>query len=213
MIRPNVIGPKLFYINPNVLSATTAVMAAIDEAAPSLLPSVQAYTATVREDYDSREVSFDGTADSVLAANMQVAFGLFLTPDNDKRNLLFQLRGSFHCLNTGAGRGFINSYFFFGRKATDNTVVSSVAAPANALAGFTIVSPTVHHEAADTDVIRIVNDFEKEIVAVELAGGFNWCFGFLLQNMSATAQSLNSGRLSLAFRKYASELTVNIPSR
>jgi len=213
MIRPNFIGAKSLYLNPAVSKLSTANLAAIDGAYAfdSYLP--YAYSATVSDTYDSNNFCLDD-AGANLVAGQRVSFGLFLSPQNDLKNLLFQVSGgakwrASHATAFGGVRGS----YFFGRKATNNTVVSDLASANNTLAKFTVLRSW---DSLANDGTGLASTFaqyiQDEVYALELSTGYVYCFGYELTN-HGSADVVMRGGVSLAFRKYNSELGVFRPSR
>lgn len=211
-IRPNAIGPKSFFFEPGLSTFTSAEIAAIDQSHnPSSLPFPYAYTATVRDDYDSRNFSTDsGASTQNLLAAQQFAFGLFLSPNYDLRNLLFQLSAHVHVASLGGDDAHpIRVIPFFGRTAAA-TVTSSKAAQSNLLSSWIQlpVQAIARHgdNAAGTIIANIVEvSVYQELFALRAStptlGTYPWCFGVLIQNTSGAEHSM-SFHASLAFRKY-----------
>jgi len=206
MLRPNFIGPKALYLNPDQDELTTTNMAAIDAGYSNASSSFKpyAYSATVREDYDTRRfVSAD--SGSVLVSGKRVSFGLFMTPDNDKGNLLWQLSGKLSLVNT-TELGLITSQFFFGRKATDNTVVSSKASANNTLSQHILLPYNMDFSLPGMEL-----RYESELFSLELEAGYVYCFGASIWNLGADATLFFDA--SLAMRKYGTEIDLHRPSR
>jgi len=210
MIRPNFIGAPALYFNPSSDKLSTANFAAIDATYTTDSISPYAYTATVAENYDAFNFKTDD-AGSVLTAASRVAFGLFLTPDNEKKNLMFQLSGRVQLESLAGGR--TGGFFFFGRKATNNTVVSDKTGVQNTLAKWVslpaqnfLVGP---NNAASN---QLSESIQTELFSLELASAYVYCFGYAIDNYH-TSNSTIRGSVDLAFRKYNSELGVFRPSR
>jgi len=211
MIRPNFIGPKAFFLNPGQDLFTAAELALIDgsrdSASANYLPF--AYSATVREDYDSRRFCIDNEN---IAAGVRASFGLFLTPDNEMKNLLFQVAGQIR-ISTAGDSGVIVPSFFLGRKATDNTVVSTKAGTANALATHILLpGQGSNHRTAGTASNLYTYSIQSEVFALVDTAAFVWCFGAAIENASGSTAALRAD-ISLSFRKYATELDVFRPTR
>lgn len=208
MIKPNFVGPKSFYLNPTIINLSTAEIAAIDTVFALGTVSPFAYTATVRDNYDTKNF-FTDNAGSDLAADRRLAVGLFLSADNEKKNLLFQVSGKV-IMNIAAGTAVVNGSFFIGRKATNNTVVSDLTAPQNTLAQFTLLpSQSGYRNSTSTSNALLSDSIQSDVFALQLDGGFVWCFGYMLDNPSAaTAATGLRGTISLAFRKYNDPLDV-----
>lgn len=206
MLNANVVGPKVFYLNPTSDKLSTANLAATDTAISDAI-SPYAYTATVRDDYDTFNFHTDD-AGSVVAVGMRNAFGLFLTPENNKGNLLFQVSGK--VILNGAGTTPLPlGAFFFGRRATSNTVVSDKTAPQNPLVAYTLL-PSMHYFQSAS----LTSDYvETEVFSLQLAGGFVYCFGYYIQNCSGANALTFRGTISLSVRKYGSGLDIYTPTR
>lgn len=207
MIKPDFIGDKIFYLNPSFTTVTTAVYAGIDGAIDNKLVLPYAYTATVRDDYDARNYEFE-QAGVTAVLGTRAAFGLFLSPENDKHNLLFQVNGKVSII-APAANGLLRVGFFFGRRATSNTVVSNGGSPQNSLAQFMYLPCDVMYDQASLNG-RVSASICRDLFALELAGGFVYSFGFFVENHAASAAI--TGFASLSFRKYRDEIGVFRPS-
>jgi len=208
MIRPNFIGPKALYLNPSYVQFSSAELALVDSVLTSHVIQPYAYTATVNDNYDAVNIGFDdSTTGSDIVAYRRVAFGLFLSPENEKKNLIFQVSGQASISLEDAGYMYGN--FFFGRKATDNTVVSSKAAASNDLAKWMVLPNATH---AATSNFGMAHSIETDVFSLELSGGYVYCFGYMISNPGAGNITMH-GTISLAVRKYNTELGVFRPSR
>jgi len=214
MIRPNFVGSPWMYLNPSADYFSTAELAAIDTAFDPAVVSPYAYTATVADDKDAFNFNM-AAAGSVLVAGMRVAFGLFLSPENEKKNLMWQVTGKAKLYGSGTGLATHGS-FFFGRKATNNTVVSSKASANNTLASYMLLPsksvqmPNFPTTSGTTTVI--VDSIQSNGFSLYLDAGYVYCFGYLLDNVTANNATLYGG-INLSFRKYQSEIGVFRPSR
>lgn len=209
MIKPDFIGPKSLYLNPASDQLVSADLAAIDtDYTVTTVIQPYAYTATVADNYDAFNFLFDN-AGADLLPNRRIAVGLFLSPQNDKGNLLFQVSGKVDI--SGGAVAITKGSFFFGRKSTNNTVVSTKVAAANSLALYRLLEckQKMSYISGTTQIIS--ESCEEEVFTLNLSGGFVYCFGYFLDNMSgAIAQSLR-GHICLSVRKYASTLDVFRP--
>jgi len=210
MIRPNFVGSKVLYNNPSSVSFTTADVALIDEGLDTSLCSPYAYTATVRDDIDSINYRLPAAGVDLLTIQ-QVSMGLFLSPDNEKNNLLFQVSGAANIIVNGSTS--FHSSFFFGRKATNNTVSSTKAGVANTLDKFILLPTSRANTLNSATTISLVGDsIEKEILSIYSSGAYVYCFGFIIRNYSGSTITMK-GSIDLSFRKYQSEIGVFRPSR
>jgi len=199
-MRPDPVGPKVLYFNPSSDKLSTANLAAIDSVHATDTVQPYAYTATVRDDYDAFNFLTDDAA-SNLVTDRRVAFGLFLSPQNDLKSFMFQLYGK-ACFLVGGTNVTPKGSFFFGRKATNNTVTSDKASANNTLAKW-IYLPSIHTSDRLGTGNRVYTDeINTELFSYELSGGFVYCFGFMMDNNGAADISLKGG-VSLAFRKYS----------
>jgi len=213
MIKPDVVGSKAMFFNPGVSTFTAAELALIDgsrdSAASNYLP--YAHSATVRTDYDSRRFCIDAEA---IAADTRVSFGLFLTPENEKGNMMFQVSGQCR-IYTPVDNGGIIPSFFFGRKATNNTVVSSKAGANNALAVLTLLPPTA--VSTRGSYVDEVNSIDYAIETTVLAENdytnypYVWCFGVALDNADNSDITVRAD-CSLAVRKHGKSFPVYLPA-
>lgn len=205
-MKPNVVGPKILYLNPSTDRFTTAEIALIDTNISATDIKPYAYTATVRDDYDAFNFATDD-AGSTLVPSVRVAWGLFLSPQNEKGNLLFQLSGKAHFTSSLTG-GLVSGGFFFGRKATNNTVTSSKAGTANTLDKF-IILPSNSQIAPNVPGL-IADSIQSEIFTLAVTGGYVYCFGYFLQNGAGSNTTL-LGKVDLAIRKWTEPINVFTP--
>jgi hypothetical protein len=214
-MKPNSVGKKHLYFNPGTaVSFNTTELAAIDStlgnAPESLYP--YAYTATVRDDYDTMNFSTGSYNVSDVAAQRNLAWGVFLSPENDKKNLLFQASGVLDLQCDSALDDYMQCGFFFGRTAS-SVITSTKAATANQLAkGIWLPGHSSVTVGGFTGQPRYMSiGFEGEIFSYYLNGGYNYCFGVWVQNPGAAVGSVSlKGTISL--RKYSTELGVFRPS-
>lgn len=210
MIRPNFIDSKTLYLNPGFDAFTTAEIALIDSPNSNNVVNPYAYTAAVREDYDAFNF-YASDSGANLAAGQRVAFGLFLTADNLKGNLLFQLYGKAR-FNLSGTNTAIHGTFIFGRRAVSDVVVSSKAGPNNLLSTFIGVPSMSLVNTGLSTAGLLVDSVETELFSLKLDAGFVYCFAYMMSNYSASPVTLLGG-VSLAFRKYQSEIGVFRPAR
>lgn len=215
-MRPDSVGKKILWLNPgvNTTTFTTADLAAIDTVANTAASNIApyAYTATVRDDYDTARYANAGIAAIDLLSTQRVAFGVFLSPENDKGNLLFQLSANVNVLGDIANDDNLRVRFFFGRKATNNTVVSSKAAVSNSLANYIWLPNNIAFcSGALGFPSQISSNIESELFGLTLSGGFVWCFGFAIDNMSANTASIQFDS-SISCNKYRGVLEHFRPS-
>lgn len=218
MFQPDFVGRQILYLNPTGTGTkiSTANLAAIDTTAGAMdVISPYAYTATVRDDYDAQNfILADAGAD--IVSGKRIAFGLFLSPDLEKKSLLWRVSGKALFSNLVGANPHINFSFFFGRKATDNTVVSSLAGVNNQLAKYMLlpsqsnrylVSPASGSGAGFT----MSDEIESQVFTLDPgATDYVYCFGFFMDNYGAADITLN-GAVSLSVQKYRSELGVFMP--
>lgn len=207
MIKPDFVGPQALYFNPVLATPkfTTANIAAISTAVGAMdVISPYAYTATVSDEYDSSNFLL-ADAGAELDAAKRLAVGLFLTPDNDLGNLLFQVSGSVHINSEEDTNSDFAGRFFFGRKATNNTVVSDLTAPQNTLAKYTIL-PSVSSWLMNVTKYTHLNDsIQSQVFSLKVAAGYVYCFGYMLDNFGGNTPLCN-GIISLAVRKYRTSI-------
>lgn len=212
-MRPNEVGPKSFFLNHLGEVFTSGEFAAIDTpfvVSNTPIISPYAYTSTVRTDYDGHNFFTDYTLGCDLIGLGCVSFGLFLTPENDKpSNLLFQVAGRASWLSYQEVMPKGN--FFFGRKATNNTVVSSKAAPSNQLAAYSLL-PSKSSFGSTITAFSMNDAIESDLFSLRLDTGFVYCFGYTLENHWVDPINVHGG-VSLSFRKFSSELRSYDPSR
>lgn len=202
-MKPNFLGSKSMFFNPSIISFNTAEIGLIDTAISPSVISPYAYTAVVRDDYDAANFNLDAAGVS-LVAGQRVAFGLFLSPQNHLGNLLFQLTGKVMLTATLGTFGGLTGSFFFGRKATNNTVVSSKAAASNTLASYMLL-PSTAVNMVTSGAPGVLNDnLESELFSLYLEDGFVYCFGYLLDSVQVASAIV--GGMSLALRKYSTEI-------
>jgi len=213
MIRANVIGSKIFYLNPGNTTFDSTIIAAIDSTCTPAAANVKpyAYSATVRDDYDARNFFVDKGTVGTIVSGQRLAFGLFLSPENNKGNLLFQLSGRLMCQ---FDINYLNAHFFFGRKATNNTVVSDTASANNALDKYMILPCTTESLSVDdsSDDLFSVMNIQTELVTLSESDGYVYCFGVMIDNLAGSNRTFGMD-CSLSIRKYGSEFPAFIPVR
>jgi len=206
MIRPNFIGNKVDYLNiGTTVSPTSANIAALDSSWGTETIYPYAASATVRENYDALNIYAHGQ-DFVFTN--KAAFGVFLTPDNEKGNLLFQFSGCMTVQSLSNSANF-HPYFFFGRKATNNTVVSDLTSQNNALDKY-IILPTQITNGTSANMTISCN---TEIIGAYQSGGYNWCAGIVFSCGGAANVTFYNLKATVMLRKYQSEIGVYRPSR
>jgi len=210
MLRPNFIGSKSLYLNPAFVSFTTAELALIGTTTPNTTVQPYAYTATVRDDYDAMNITIPTRNQAVTT---RLAFGVFLSPENEKGNLIFQVSGNVQDIHSASASAYPTCSFFFGRKATNNTVVSSKAGANNDLAAYMLLPVKSHSNQAPGTTGKMNVSVETEVFSVGLSGGYVYCFGFYIDNPIGAGIITHDLQASLAMRKYSSELGVFRPSR
>jgi len=205
MLKANIIGSKAFHLNPGQTSYDAAAVAAGSSSDSYLVGQMQpnAYTATVREDYDARTFISDATVDFI--ANNRFACGLFLTPENNKGNLLFQLSGE--VIVTADAGASLNGGFIFGRKATNNTV----AVGPNALASYSRVPYKSLMQFNDGVNFCMRYSVETELFTLQQAAGFVYCFAFDIVNNAGTDGTSGRFCATLSVRKFSTALDVFVP--
>ena len=130
-VIPNLSGPKVYLDDPAFVDFTGAELALIDSSDASATVYPYAYTATVAEDFDETNCSLLNVN---IAANQKVAFGVFLTSDDEKGNLMFEISGAV----AGTMSPSIVTYAIFGR-CNASTVTSTKAGTANQLSTYTLL--------------------------------------------------------------------------
>lgn len=221
-IKPDYIGKKCLYLNPSEVSFTSAELALIDTAINPVVANISpyGYTSTVRDDYDTVRIVSAATNTAVVAAN-RASFGLFLSPENDKKNFLFQVTGTVRWTMTAAAGVYTNlqAGFFFGRKATNNTVTSSKAGVNNTLEKVMFLPPTSYNFSPITWDVSVpepvggpslICGIESEIFTLAEADKFVYCFGACLENCGSN--NVNGiFDISLSVRKYGKNLATYNP--
>lgn len=214
MLRPNIVGPQGLYLNPAMTQLTSANIAATDETYNMDILNPYAYSAVVSDNYDAHNF-FLADAGSSFVNGTQWACGLFLTPQNEKKNMVFQVSGSFSFASAIVDQSqVLGVRYFFGRAAS-NTVVSDLTGVQNPLAKYMYLpmnSQTSGYQQALVAAGYVVQgSIESQVFTLELVGGFNYCFGMVVYYSGAT--QIWRGGCSLAVRKYGTELGVFTPSR
>jgi len=92
--------------------------------------------------------------------------------------------------------------FFFGRKATNNTVVASKASAENALANHILLPSHFSTNSA----LHKQYSIETELFALNETAGYVYCFGILIPNYGSAVTA--EFDISLAIRKYSEPLSV-----
>jgi hypothetical protein len=131
MIRPDLVGRNLLYNDPTNVSFTTAELGLIDSSRDTRTMYPYAHTATLADNED--EVNID-IAGQDIASSSKVAFGLFLSKELTKGNMLFNIQA---CVSGNTTNTAIQWYPFFGRTSS-STITSTKATTANELDNYII---------------------------------------------------------------------------
>lgn len=208
-MKPNIVGKKTMAMSSNLAigfeSFTTAELANIDSTYSDEAVYPWARSATVREDYDCINVRLHS---SDIAIGSKIAFGVFLSPNNEKGNLMFQVSGR---SQFNASAGSFSAYWILGRKKTNNTVVSSKAAASNELEKYQLIhSWDTYYSNSGAYKSSILD----EIFSFEKSGAYVYCLALVIQNSNgAAATTLYGSFISIQLRKYVSELSYYNASR
>lgn len=202
-MKPSITGPKIIFSNPSAVTFTSAEIALIDDPLSANTIKPYAQSATVQSHYDSMHVVPDLACAQV--ANSRVAWGVFLTPGNDFKNLLFQVSGRARFYITGTSV-LASGFFFFGRRASSDTVVSSKASANNTLDKW-IVLPSRSNSNQLSNPCYIHDSICDEIWAERDASGYVWCFGYALDNLSGANAIGVNGFVDFSLRKWDSPVS------
>lgn len=204
-------GSILYYTPPNVQEITSAEFNLIDDANTTTNLKPQAYSATVQNGQDARRINTP-VAGWSIAASVQAAFGLFLSSENSKGAFMHQVKGYANLLIEGSGFDQISARYFFGRRATSDTVVASLAAADNQLEHW-ILLPT----KSDSSHINVTGSrlplrlsCDEIIYTPKDTGDFVYCFGIQIYNHSASTATIK-GSISLDYRKDTDSLVCYHP--
>jgi len=175
-------------------------MALIDAAVSAHTIYPYARTASVPE-VSNEENIFINLQD--LALGMKIGTGIFLTPDNNKGNLMFNAQGS---IVIGAASAGMSAYPIFGR--TDaSAVTSSKTGVENELAEYKMIAQS-HFQS---DNVLVVS-FNTQIFGEWQDGANNWCLAWVIANTTGGAITF-SANASLAIQKYSVATDVYRPER
>jgi len=202
MLRPSFTGNIHYMKNPAVTALTTANIIAIDGASGAgTVFQPYAYTATVVDDKEEHNYCIDGQD---LGANLKVCFGIFLSAEDTKRNMMFNIQGA---LSYKGSSHSVKIYPIFGiTNAT--TVTSTLIAQANDLDYWKIISCEGVSAGASAKFIT----FNTQIVIEGRSDAKLKCLAWVLDNESG-AGSTNYVLSSLSMQKYTETTDVFKPDR
>lgn len=201
MIRPDFVGKKIIFEKPNKLMTTTSINAAVDSTIANADIYPQAYTETVNDNFDERIVLTDGACN--IATGNKLAFGLFLSPENEKNGLMFNVSGG---VFTRSGSGSVGITFFFGRQA-GTTVTSSTGTPENQMEDYIVLGC---EEGGYTNHRSV--KLNEQIFAKRVGDGGNFVFGVLIRNLAGSDDQLYLD-LYLSFQKFGQNIDCFRPDR
>jgi len=178
--RPNLIGSKDFFSVGNETLLTTVICAAIDSACSSTDIYPNAYTATLQDERDERQVR-TVQADCDLVGGMRVAFGCFL-PDTilTHGNIIYSCKGALNVRVEDASA--VKIYPIFGQ-CDASTVTASTSAASNKLSSYKIIPHSVNY----TDITAwghvISLSVDHEVVKIGTTGGTDpLFFGWVIES-------------------------------
>lgn len=199
MLRFNLSEAKPFFVVPNHLVFSSALMASNDEDVYSTTHSPYIYSATIQDDAD--HITFVKISnDTALVSGMKNSFALALPALSERGTQLFHLNAQ---VSAHFATGFVSVYCFIGVL----TATSISAGAKNALASYFLVpskavaiSDRVISLSVDTDFMVIPPVTENPIV-----------FGVTFENYAGANQNGNF-RASLGFQKNYSNISVYDPA-
>lgn len=191
MRKVNLLNNPVIYSTPDSDDFSTAELALIDDSYLGNAQKPNAYTATVKDDYESRRVFFNDPPD--IATVMKAGFGLFLSNEgNLKGNMMFTCVASMNLIVETTP--LFTAYALFGRTSA-STITSSKSAADNALVNWAILPSSLQLE--DNTLNLSVN---TNVIAEAQTADEVFCFAVFLSNGTAGAVSLIGG-LHMTFIK------------
>jgi len=220
-IKPGSIGKRPIWEIGGQNSYTGAQLLAMDGPwgdanGHSLWPV--AYTATLDERSDGRVYRVNNNSTYTFPASMAISWGLFLTPDDVLKSLLFWCSGGVNYFISGADHYVVGGFFFFGRLNAATVPVVDLAAPQNQTEPFNyIILPMASYQnqevAGGVNVTMTCDTSPLAVVDPEVDYTTPWVFGFALANPTAVSTTiLSSMKLDLHFFKYSDEQDAFSPS-
>jgi len=202
MIRPNLTGDIVRYSDPTLTSLADAEIVLVDSAASSRDIYPYAYTATVSDDYEEANYNL---IEKTSKSAMKLVYGIFLSADNNKKNLLFNASVS---VNAETVDSRVLIYPIFGR-TTASTVTSTKAGTANVLDNYIILPHILSH--CDT-AAAIAMNMNTQILGLYKSTGEIWCLGVVIANVSGADRVLNL-ECSMQLTKHGTTTDVFKPDR
>jgi len=194
MLQPNLRGSMAHNIHAAPVDFLTADLALIDSDIYSKTYLPYAYTATVADDSDGVSYTI-ATAAQAIADDQKVALGLYLSADNEKGNLVFNLQGS---VSARYSANDVSTFFIFGRR--DGAVTSTKAGTANQL-GRNIILPLDTISQDDGLVFASIN--QSIIIQCDTTDtAVAYCFALVMENETGGAVTAKM-ESTLSMQKYS----------
>lgn len=207
MKRSNLVGNHILLEDQGDKTFTNAIVDAIDSASNSIDVYPWCKSATVQEYRDSHNFHSLGYA-TTLAQGQKVAFGVFLTADNDKGNLVFDVNG---CINIQRDGTNVSVYPIFGRTYA-STLTQSDAAASNLLDHY-IILPFGLNPVYEVTNFQDYCTFKNSILSIELSDGYIYCLAWVIESHNSGADVGMIFHASLDIQKYSSVTNVYRPDR
>lgn len=207
-VHPNLVESKMLFSPPTETLLDTTIIAAIDTATSSTAISPNAYTATVSDFYDQRNVRIVNTAASLPAGN-RIAFGLFLPGLKAKNNCIFSCFGASSLFTNASG---LLAYYIFGRLNAAVPVVSTTTVE-NPLDYYIVLPSAISSMNSSSDNPN--HHFcSEDIVDKQALTNVNpMFFGLVLENPKGTGINLLNLNCSLSFQRYVDDHMIFHPNR
>lgn len=200
MHRPNFVGNPLVYSAPGITTLSNANVDAISFPTSSTNVYANTHSATVPTSFNER-VYRNTATDLDLAINNNFCVGLFLSANQDKKNVVYQCNG--YCAFTTNVSA--QPYAIFGR-ASSSTITASVTAPDNLLSTYAFLPITTggstRNCSVNVDVLKIYDS----------SNAYPYFFGFMFTN-GPSLSTIAALVCSLSFRAYVDEIDAHQPSR
>lgn len=203
MFLINKTGNPDYYDKSSNVDFSQANLDAIDSSNASLNLYPYAQSATVQEDHDDTNLSILGSY--AMVAGQKIAFGLFLTPDNEKGSLMFH--GDI-AVEMNISDANVMLYGIYGR-TNASAVVSSVVGNENLLSTYRYLRCN-HSDMTNTKSLAYNGQIFSDNEEAGGGSGYNHVLGFVIENHSGGTPTIVM-RASMAFKKHGKNLSYYDP--
>jgi len=205
-MKPDLSNNPFYYKNPSIFTLTDTIVDAIDSATTNNNIYPYANTSVVSEDFAELVVRNNSSSNPTLTANYRIAYGVFLSALNDRKDIIFQVNGSFVTYRDASA----SIYPIIGR-ASSNSVVSSSSSVENLLSTYSILpySSGSLGGSPNQSIASVSIDIYKRL---DSSNTYPYFFGWVIEAGGALC-TLATIVSSISVRAYSNEVDPYRPSR